>query len=576
MNKTPFSLILTLFLFVCNIPLYCNKELGLSELKELVDVNDLLSINTFESRAKKYSNHLHLAYSYYCKTIYYRMSFVEDSFTYYAHQGLNELDIFSEQLNKSSEKEINLYRLIKVELANHIVQDYFTNNKYDLALIFIQQMLDEGNLGEHSMFEHEAYYLAGVCYLHLKKGVEALSNFQKAYNILMDSSEAKPFSYHRPLRGMSHAYLLLKDYDKVIKVNENIENMIDSDFSGQEDQCFLYYQSKYMVSNESALALVLKGDLFNARKKLNESDRIFREFLKDSPLKHAYYEVEAQYNSALGKHEKAKEYINLSLNSYYAKTVYNNTNNYLIGNLIRADILNASGDQSEAYALLRNLYQLNDSVTSTSFSLQLAELQMLYKVDKMELEAMKEKMKLKATQSILFVSILISIFLGVLVYVIFRNARVLRAKNKQLYNQFIELEGKDSRFRELEQLQSNELEEGGVEINSYSVLVDSLEEYLLSTQVYKNPDLTREELALAVATNRQYLIEAIKERTGKTFNEYIYGYRIKYALELMKSDKTRKISDVAIESGFQSRGTFNRIFKGTYGMNPSELRDILD
>lgn len=555
------------------------SELELSALMKLVDVKDLSTIETLEKSAKEKSNHLYLAHAYHSKCVHYTMYYEEDSISHYADKVSHELSIIDGSPNSiHKEEEIELYQQLKIKLANHIVHKYLSDNLYNLALIYIDQILKESNLGEYSILEYEAYYLSGVCYLHLKKGVEALSSFKKAYGIYKANSKINhnPFSYHRPLRGMSHTYLILKDYDNVIAINDSIETMLDKDFQDHKDQSFFYFQSKYVISNEIALALIMKGDLQNARKRLDRSDKIFIEHLKDSPLKHAYYEVEAQYYSAIGEHEKAKEYINTSLNSYHANIIYKNINNYITGNLIKADILSTAGDGQEAYKLLRDLYRLNDSVNSTSFSNQLAEIQTLYKVDKMEVEAERDKIKLRATQSTLVISLLISLLLAYLAYVIFKNSKRLKDKNKQLYKRFTELEDKEYRIKELESSFNNTLKEDIAETDSYSNLINKLNAYLSDNKVYTNPDITREELALAVGTNRQYLIEAIKEKTGKTFNEYIYSFRIKYAYELMTKNKLAKISDICNESGFVTRGTFNRVFKDTYGMNPSELRDILD
>lgn len=82
-------------------------------------------------------------------------------------------------------------------------------------------------------------------------------------------------------------------------------------------------------------------------------------------------------------------------------------------------------------------------------------------------------------------------------------------------------------------------------------------------------------LALAIGTNRQYLIEAIKAQTGQTFNEYIYSHRVKFAYTLIEANRSKNLSEVGTESGFLTRSTFNRAFKEVYGMNPGEFKELL-
>lgn len=59
--------------------------------------------------------------------------------------------------------------------------------------------------------------------------------------------------------------------------------------------------------------------------------------------------------------------------------------------------------------------------------------------------------------------------------------------------------------------------------------------------------------------------------TGQTIADYIRKRRLDYALlYLVESDKN--ISTVCFDSGFTSIQTFNRLFKQTYGLLPSEAR----
>ena len=114
------------------------------------------------------------------------------------------------------------------------------------------------------------------------------------------------------------------------------------------------------------------------------------------------------------------------------------------------------------------------------------------------------------------------------------------------------------------------------DIESNNRIIHKLNEYLQETRCFLNPELTREELAIQICTNRQYLIEAIKENTGKTFNEYIYSFRLEYAHEQIINDRNKPISEILFEAGFQTRTTFYKSFKETYGLTPNELRRILN
>lgn len=62
-----------------------------------------------------------------------------------------------------------------------------------------------------------------------------------------------------------------------------------------------------------------------------------------------------------------------------------------------------------------------------------------------------------------------------------------------------------------------------------------------------------------------------KERTGKTFIDFVNEYRINIASRLLvETDKT--ISEIAYECGFNNQSNFNRIFKKKQGIAPSDYK----
>ncbi len=55
------------------------------------------------------------------------------------------------------------------------------------------------------------------------------------------------------------------------------------------------------------------------------------------------------------------------------------------------------------------------------------------------------------------------------------------------------------------------------------------------------------------------------------FKEFVNIFRYAYATEML-SDKTKNISYIAVECGFQSIRSFNRVFKKLSGKTPGEYR----
>ncbi len=85
-----------------------------------------------------------------------------------------------------------------------------------------------------------------------------------------------------------------------------------------------------------------------------------------------------------------------------------------------------------------------------------------------------------------------------------------------------------------------------------------------------------DELSLAALAERYhynaaYLSDLFKRTTGSTFSEYLQTVRLKHACELLKEPHL-KIADVAQLTGFSSQAYFSSVFKGQYGLGPSEYR----
>lgn len=94
--------------------------------------------------------------------------------------------------------------------------------------------------------------------------------------------------------------------------------------------------------------------------------------------------------------------------------------------------------------------------------------------------------------------------------------------------------------------------------------------YMTLSKPYLDPNLTLDQVAHAIRTNRLYLSRAVNDCAGMGFPRYVNWYRIKYAVDMMERDRRLKIEEVSKLCGFNSQPTFNHWFKLNVGMTPSE------
>jgi AraC-like DNA-binding protein len=92
-------------------------------------------------------------------------------------------------------------------------------------------------------------------------------------------------------------------------------------------------------------------------------------------------------------------------------------------------------------------------------------------------------------------------------------------------------------------------------------------------KLYLNPTLTLSEFAKELKLNPKIVSQQINTGLGKSFNDFVNEYRVEEVkLRLNSPDLERlTILGIAYESGFNSKTTFNRIFKDFTGLAPRDF-----
>ena len=94
---------------------------------------------------------------------------------------------------------------------------------------------------------------------------------------------------------------------------------------------------------------------------------------------------------------------------------------------------------------------------------------------------------------------------------------------------------------------------------------------MASEQPFLEPDLTLGELADMVVTTPRALSEAINGEGRKNFYDFINASRLEVAKEKLRLDPGKTILQIAHESGFNSKSTFNTLFRKNTGQNPEPI-----
>ena len=92
---------------------------------------------------------------------------------------------------------------------------------------------------------------------------------------------------------------------------------------------------------------------------------------------------------------------------------------------------------------------------------------------------------------------------------------------------------------------------------------------------YLDPSLTLTDLTRAVGVNSTVLSHLINKGFEKNFNDFINEYRINEVKSRLRATDDETMLAIALESGFNSKATFNRAFKKFTGRTPREYQEDL-
>ena len=88
-----------------------------------------------------------------------------------------------------------------------------------------------------------------------------------------------------------------------------------------------------------------------------------------------------------------------------------------------------------------------------------------------------------------------------------------------------------------------------------------------------NHGITLENTAALAGYSKSYFCRFFKKYAGKSFYRYLLELQISHADYLLCST-TYQITDIALDSGFHSIATFNRVFQEFHSCSPSEYRKL--
>jgi AraC-like DNA-binding protein len=104
-------------------------------------------------------------------------------------------------------------------------------------------------------------------------------------------------------------------------------------------------------------------------------------------------------------------------------------------------------------------------------------------------------------------------------------------------------------------------------------IISELNILMNNDKILADNTISLSRLAKKLNTSNHTLSQTINESERKTFFELLGTHRINEAKILLKKFKSRKVSDIAFEVGYNSLSAFNSAFKKESGLTPTIYRN---
>jgi AraC-like DNA-binding protein/Tfp pilus assembly protein PilF len=238
------------------------------------------------------------------------------------------------------------------------------------------------------------------------------------------------------------------------------------------------------------------------------------------------------------------------------------------------------GDSARSLEFFRRYDELNQDMFSPSVSASIRNIQIKY--EKSRMEKIFSRQKSFWLQLLLF-SGLLALLLALAVLAVFLNRQrlkrkavaMLQEKHEEIKSHRFRIEGLQARLKDFLALKNRpKYEKSNLSEEEADRYLKALLAHMEKAKPYLDMELTLGGLAGKLNIPAKSLSQVINEKLGKNFCDFVSQYRLEAAKQLLLTTDEAEWSmiDIAFEAGFNSKTSFNTLFKKHFGVKPSEFR----
>ena len=135
--------------------------------------------------------------------------------------------------------------------------------------------------------------------------------------------------------------------------------------------------------------------------------------------------------------------------------------------------------------------------------------------------------------------------------------------------------GEEGKLNYVDKKESEKYIKSGLKDGQALAYLERLINFVEEKKPYLDRDLSIQDLSELTGIPRHHITQVLNEKHGKNFFTFINEYRVREVIARFGDPKNNNFTILAIayDSGFNSKTTFNSIFKSQTGITPSEYRE---
>lgn len=452
---------------------------------------------------------------------------------------------------------------------------YYWKGHYSKALSLYVEGMKLCEETKHKRKIIEFYKCFGNVYCMFKDYNKAIDYYKKGY-ALREKYPDDEVTY-RLMMSLCYTYYLLDDFH-----NMSLSYQLGEKIPHDNRPEFVFFDSFYLAlinksegRNDMAKALLKSLENYSHSNTLppHYICSVYEEmallYEKEGDTKNMFHYLELCFNSAekTGQLHMFTEVIN-KLSQYYRHK----------GDLAKANYYGERYRQTtDSTFNLRELYNIRNE-------------QFEYEMEKIDKDIVTLMAQNENRQSLIYlqwviiaVALIILAAVGIMLFVIYRQSRVLKenyhslfAINRRMGDMHRQI-AKSTATPELEAPQSVNSGNSQQDDSLRKTLVAKIASIMDHTKVYTDPTFSVERLATLAGASCSEVEQVVKENFGKSFDSYIDEYRVRLACQMLGTpDSTSKytVNGIGCSVGYTSSSEFTDTFRRITGISPSAYQKM--